>query len=209
MIFLLLAVLPIFVLLVLSEFFWRAKLIRGEAARKVLHIIIGSYVAVWPFFLTVQQIELISLALFIGVSIAHKFKIFHAILDIKRHTVGDLLYAIGIAVTAFVAKSPWIFAIAILHMSVADGLAGLIGSKFGKKNRYFVFKQAKSIVGTSVFMVTSIALMSLIPIYQNINIGYLIILLPVTAAFVENLTVFGTDNVAVPLLIAVVLNATI
>ncbi len=207
MIFLLTAVLPIFLLLVLSEVLWRAKILRGENARKLLHIIIGSYVAVWPFFLSGRQIEGLSLAMFVGVAISHKFKIFHAILDVKRKTLGDLLYAVGIGITAFLFKSPWIFAIAILHLSIGDGLAGLVGVRHGKNNKYLVWGQDKSLAGTIVFAVCSLAILSLAPIYQHVSIGSLLVLLPVTAALVENVSIYGTDNVTIPLLITLALNS--
>lgn len=208
MFYLFVAVAPIAVLLVLSEVLWRAKILRGEAARKLLHIIIGSYVASWPFFLTKGQIELVSLALFVGVSISHRFKIFHAIIDIKRKSVGDLLYALGIGLTAFLAGSPWIFAAAIMHMSIGDGLAGLIGTSFGKKSRYKVLGQDKSIVGSTVFLVCSVAILYVIvPTHLHVQLGYLIAVLPLAATLAENIGVLGVDNVLVPVLITLSLNA--
>lgn len=207
MIFTLIAVAPLFVLLVLSELLWRAKILRGEPARKSLHIIIGSYVAAWPFFLTAQHIEVLSLALFVGVAVSHKLKIFHAILDVRRRSWGDLFYAIGIGLTALISQSPWVFAAAILHMSLGDGLAGLVGSKWGKKTKYKVLGQAKSLAGSGAFMLTSIVILAIIvPGPMHLSLGLLAILLPLMATLAENLGAHGSDNILVPAVVALTLN---
>lgn len=207
MIFLAVAVVPIFLLLVLSEILWRAKLLRGEAARKLLHIIIGSYVATWPFFISFAEIEKLSVALFVVVTLSHYLHIFHAIIDVKRRSLGDLLYAIGIGVTAILVRNPWIFAVAILHLSISDGLAGLVGNKYGKGNTYKVLGKTKSLVGSGVFALSSLLiLLAIVPAHLHITLGPLLILLPLTAVLVENIGVFGTDNVLVPLLFVLALN---
>lgn len=202
MISLLLGIGPIFILLVLSELLWRAKILRGEFARKVLHILIGSYVAYWPFFMSFQLIQLISLAFIVVVVISHKFHIFHAINDVKRKTWGDILYGAGIGLTASFTNSPWIFAVAVLHMSVADGFAGLIGSKFGKNNQYTVFGYKKSVVGTMTFILLSyVILILLAPSHPFETSALMVVFLPYFAAIIENVGLRGADNIFIPLLI--------
>lgn len=205
-----LAIFPIFLMLVLSELLWRKKILRGEAARKLLHIVIGSYIAFWPFFISFTTIQLISLALLFFVISSHKFRIFHAIIDVKRMTYGDVLYAVGIGITALLTKNPWIFAITILHLSVCDGLAGLAGTRYGKSTNFYFAGQAKSMVGTLVFALSSyIILFLLVTPYLGVTIGPLLVLLPLAAALIESVGVFGTDNILVPLLMVLVLNTVV
>ena len=205
MIDLILAIGPIFILLVVSEFLWRTKKLRGEAARKFLHILIGSYVAFWPFFMAMWTIQLISLALLVVVYISHRYHIFHAINGVKRHTWGDVLYALGIGLTATVTKNPWIFTIAILHMSLADGLAGLVGSQWGKRNSYKVLGFSRSLIGTGTFIVVSYAILVATIPHQPLGMSVaLMAALPFMAAAVENLGILGIDNVLVPLLVVAV-----
>lgn len=193
---------PIFVLLLISEVLWRRKILRGESARKTLHIIIGSYVALWPRFLSFQQIQIISVALLAVVLLSHRLHLFHAINDVRRKTWGDSLYAVGIGLTATLTSSPWIFAVAVLHMSVADGFAGLLGSRYGKQNQYKVFGNTKSIIGTVTFIVLSFVILALFSRSCPTQTAPLVIaLLPFMAALVENIGVRGTDNVMIPLLI--------
>lgn len=205
-----LAIGPVALLLVLSEVLWRTHLLRGESARKMLHIIVGSYVAYWLYFLSFREIQLLSLAMLVGVTLSHKFHIFHAITDVKRMTWGDIFYAIGLGVTAVVAKQPWVFAIAVLHMCIADGLAGLIGAEFGKKTRYKVLGSTKSLVGTFTFIVVSFLLFAIFNHYHPSEIIWPVMLsMPFLLALVENVGVYGTDNVLVPLIVAIIANSLI
>jgi len=59
---LILTVLAVFGLLLVGETWWRHQAVHGEFSRKFIHITVGSFVAVWPFFLTWSQIELLSLS---------------------------------------------------------------------------------------------------------------------------------------------------
>ena len=86
MIKIILALGPILLMLVVSEYFWRKKLVRGESSRKLLHIIIGAYVATWPAFLSFSTIQNISAAFLVVVLLSQRFNIFKAINDVKRQT---------------------------------------------------------------------------------------------------------------------------
>lgn len=197
-----LAVVPVGFLLLVSEYLWRAKLLRGEAARKLLHIVIGSYVACWLYFLTFQEIQLLSVAMLVGISISHRYKIFHAISEVKRKTWGDIFYAVGLGVTAVMAKQPWLFALAVLHMSVADGLAGLVGTYYGKSNQYKVLGATKSIAGTLAFVATSFALLLMFNHNHPSEITLPLLLgTPWLLAAAENLGLRGSDNLTIPVLV--------
>ncbi|RTK94581.1 hypothetical protein EKI60_03105 [Candidatus Saccharibacteria bacterium] len=195
----LVAIGPLFLLLVVSELLWRKRLLRGEPARKSLHIIIGSYVASWPYFLSLNTIQLLSLAMLVGVLLSHKFRIFHAINDVKRHTWGDIFYALGVFIAATFATQPWIFALAVLHMSVADGMAGLVGSQLGSKSRYKVFGYNKSVAGTGSFVLASAVMLGIFALVRPGDIPLLLCLVaPFASAGLENIGMRGTDNVLVP-----------
>lgn len=199
-----LAVLPVFVLLVLTEILWRRNSLRGESARKFIHIVVGSYVAFWPFFISFQAIQLISAAFLIVVGISLRFSIFKAIHGVARKTWGEALFAVGIGLIAVLTNEPWIFAACILHMSVADGFAALAGKQWGKGNRYHVGNHEKSIVGTSVFwfcslIITGLAIANIPDLQADMSI-YLL-WLPFATSLTENIGIGGTDNVLVPLLV--------
>ncbi|GIW60777.1 MAG: hypothetical protein KatS3mg087_1843 [Patescibacteria group bacterium] len=198
------AIVPVFLLLVFTEYLWRANKLRGESARKLVHIIVGSYVAFWPFIISFEAIQAISAAFLLVVAVSLRFDIFKSIHGVARQTWGEVLFAIGIGLIAVLTDEPWVFAACILHMSVADGFAALAGIKWGKSNCYKVIGHTKSVLGTAVFWLCSIFITGtaiiMIP-SLGAEHAYIIIWLPLLTAAAENIGIGGTDNVIVPVIV--------
>lgn len=203
----------IFVLLVATEFAWRKKYLRPELARKIIHVIAGSVIAAWPFFMSWQTIQLLSLALLTVVVISHRFRIFGSIHSVKRSTKGEILYPIGIGLCAAFEPSPWIFTAAILHLAIADGLAAILGTtKWGMRTRYSLGVQTKSLVGTGAFFVTSLLIISICYVLlDTAGLGGIsavsLLVIAGSATLVENISWYGMDNVSVPLVVLFMLSA--
>ncbi len=201
-------------ILVVSEALWRAKVLRGEAGRKGVHMLIGSFVAFWPYIMSFEWILAVSGAFLTVVILSHHFKIFHAIHDVRRRTWGEYLFAVGIGLAALMCLQfdlpRWFFATAVLHLSIADASAALAGKRYGHTNGYKVFGQQKSIIGSLAFWTLSTAMIVTLVQLPEINYGTnaltLILVLPIIATVVENITVFGVDNVAVPMTVLVMLS---
>lgn len=201
-----LVVFATFCILILAEYLSRAKRIHAELTRKLVHVAVGSFVAFWPFFLTWRTIQLLSLAFFIVVCLSIKFNIFRSIHAVQRNVMGELLFAIVIGVLATICTNDWVFMIAMLHLSLADGLAAVIGIGWGENNSYKVFGKAKSIAGTLTFVVVSFVILGIYYAYGGGTTSITTIFwLPLLAAASENLSVHGTDNLVTPLLVAVIL----
>jgi dolichol kinase len=201
-------VLITFGILVFSEWLARAKQIHAELTRKLVHIAVGTFVAFWPFFLTWRQIQLLSLAFFIVVCISIKLNIFSSIHAVKRNMMGELLFAVIIGVLALISTSEWVFMAAMLHLSLADGLAAVVGLGWGDNNSYKVLGRAKSIAGSVAFLATSFCILAAYGIFADSSTSFFTLLwLPFVATAAENIAAQGTDNLVMPLLIAVVLTA--
>ncbi len=203
------AVLPILVLLIFTETLWRSNRLRGESARKLIHIIVGSYVAFWPFYISFEAIQLISALFLIVVGVSLRFKIFNSIHGVARKTWGEVLFAVCIGLLAVLTTNPWVFAACILHMSVADGFAALAGKRWGKNNRYHIGSHEKSVVGTAVFwlcslLITGLAVFNIVDLQAHTFLY--ISLLPLATSFSENFGVGGTDNILVPVLVFLALS---
>ena len=204
-----LAVLPVFILLIFTESLWRSNKLRGESARKFIHILVGSYVAFWPFYISFDTIQLISALFLIAVGISLKFKIFKSIHGVARKTWGEVLFAVCIGLLAVLTDNPWVFMACILHMSVADGFAALAGKRWGKGNRYHISRHEKSVIGTTIFWLCSLLITGLAVInidYLQAHTLMLIGLLPIATSFTENFGVGGTDNILVPVLVFLALS---
>jgi dolichol kinase len=121
-------------------------------------------------------------------------------------------YAITWTILAYIFfDNMIIIAIGILAMSYGDGIASLIGSKYGKKI-YNISGDKKSIMGSiAMFIFTFIMIIIAILIYINIFSYDIIItyelilylfLISIIAAILEGITPKGLDNITVPLLVS-------
>lgn len=204
------ASLVVLLFLLIAEEMREKRKIAGESARKFVHITVGVFVASWPFYLSYFTIQVLCVAFLAAVMISRHFNVFPAIHNIYRKSWGEVLFPVGIALTAFLAYSPWIFAAAILHLGLADGLAAVVGEGYKKARAYTVFGQKKSVAGTLVFWVTSMAITAWLTWASPLELGHLalplIIGLPFVASLVENISPNGTDNVFVPVVVCAILN---
>ncbi len=104
---------------------------------------------------------------------------------------------------ALITHNKWIYLTALLQMILADGMAAIVGTSFGKSTRYRVLHDAKSVVGTLTFFAISSMLLVLYSAYSGTTLGVGFILgLAAAASLVENVGVRGLDNLLVPILIA-------
>jgi phytol kinase len=192
-------------LLVISEAWWRRTRVHGEISRKFIHITVGSFVAFWPFFLSWGQIELLSAVFLVAISLSKYLNIFKAIHSVQRPTGGEIFFALAVGTIALITHDKWVYMTALLQMSLADGLAAVIGVRYGQRHRYLVFGQAKSIAGTTAFAVISFATLLAYNHYSSgPELGLpLMLSLTLAASLIENLAVMGLDNLFVPLLVAV------
>ena len=203
-----LAVLVVFLILVFAEYLSRFKGVHSELTRKIVHILVGAYVAFWPFFLSWRSIQMLSLAFLVVVLVSIKLEIFGSLHAVKRSVMGEVLFAVIIGLLAFIVDDKWIFAAAMLHLSLADGFAAIAGLAWGEGSSYRIMGRTKSVVGSLTFFFTSLSIMIFYAIFSgNEHSAVSIIWLPVMATIAENLAGEGTDNIAVPMLVALVLSS--
>lgn len=197
-----------FCILVGAEYLSRSKQIHAELTRKLVHVAVGTFVAFWPFFLSWREIQFLSLAFFVVVSLSIKFNIFSSIHAVKRSITGELLFAVVIGLLALIVTDKWVFMAAMLHLSLADGLAAIVGLGWGQGNSYKVMGRVKSIAGSLAFLVTSIFILGVYAIFSASGTSFATYLwLPIVAVGTENLAIQGTDNLVMPLVIALVLTS--
>lgn len=197
-------------ILLCEEITWRKKWLTGEYQRKLSHIMLGLFAATWPWFLSWNQIKLFGLLALAFTLLNTNTKYFHYLGLVKRTTYGDIFYALAIAILPLLTTNKVFFAIAILHVAIADAMAAIIGTAFGMRYAYKILDQTKTILGTMTFWICSLLILgALLPFawesadYRSYTV--LLISLPPTMALLENLAVFGFDNLAVPLAVVLIL----
>jgi len=204
---LILSVLAVFALLIISEWWWRKNRKQEELTRKFIHITVGSFVAFWPYFLTLNQIKILSIAFIVVVLISKYFNLFQAIHSVQRPTNGELWFAAAVAILAFTIENPHIFTAALLIMAIADGFAAIFGLRYGKSNSYMVFNMKNSYIGSATFLLVAYSI--LLVYWSTTSQPYPAIhLLPVAviAMVLENFGYKGLDNLIVPLFVAFTLS---
>lgn len=193
----------VFLILILAEYLSRYRGVHSELTRKLVHVLVGVFVAFWPFFLSWRQIQLLSLAFLLVVIISVKLNIFGSIHAVKRNFMGEILFAMIIGILAFISTDEWIFMAAMLHLSLADGLAAVMGLAFGDNNKYKVLGETRSLAGSLTFFFCSVLIMLFYTIAGDQSYsGLTLVWLPVMATIAENFAIKGTDNLIIPLLVA-------
>jgi phytol kinase len=196
--------LPVGIILVLSEYLRRKNIIEGEYSRKLVHVVAGAYICYWPWLASMNEIALTAVALIVSITVSHSIGIFHAIHDVRKRSLGDLLYPVSILLCALLTDSPRVFAASLAYMMLADGLAAVIGTKYGQASHYSVMGNQKSKQGTVAYLLIASAIslgflyVSRIDIFSNFGFMTLVSLPLVTAAL-EHISPAGTDNLTIPL----------
>lgn len=177
----------------------------AEVIRKVVHIGTGNVIlfAWWlhiPAFVGVGASILASIVTFLS----YRFPILPGINSVGRKSLGTFFYAvsIGILVAWFWAiNRPQYAALGILVMAWGDGLAALVGQKFGK-HPYKIWDNNKSWEGSGTMALVSFIVSSLIflSVQGNIWQTWIVsIIVALVATTLEAFSVYGIDNLTVPL----------
>jgi phytol kinase len=180
-------------------------------SRKFLHIMTGNIAFILPLFETGWVMAFIAAGPFILFTFL--MSPYSPITSMRGktseagHGLGLVYYAITWTVLAYVFfDHREIIAMGILAMSYGDGLASLIGIKYGTR-KYRVFKDTKSYVGSIAMFVVTFLLLVIALLFYSVSVtprvlAYLLCMSGV-ATVVEGVTPLGLDNLSVPFVVAV------
>lgn len=197
--------LGVLAILLTAEVLWRQKILIGENERKFVHIFVGTFAAFWPWIISWQAIQLIGIAM-LAATLLNRHRItFNYSAGLRKDGYGDILLAAAIVLCASLTREPLFYTLAILHLSLADGFAAVVGVNFGKYWRYKIFRQAKTVLGTMTFWFVSLCILSVGTLFAYDLVSFqhyllLILFLPPLLALVENISIRGFDNIMVPMI---------
>ena len=175
-----------------------------ELTRKIVHIGSGNVIllAWWLHISTIVIVAAAAIASIIAL-ISYFIPILPSINSVGRQSLGTLFYALSIGILAswFWQDRPQYTAIGILVMAWGDGMAAIIGQRFGKHS-YQVFNITKSWEGSlamaiATFVVTGTILWAVEGI--NWQIGLISLITALVATSLEAFSKLGIDNFTVPL----------
>ena len=177
-----------------------------EGSRKFLHIMTGNIAFLLPVFVTKEVMAFLAAGPFILFTFLMSpytpIKKIRGKTSAAGHGMGLVYYSITWTILAYLFfDNMVVIAIGILSMSYGDGLASVIGIKFGKK-KYKVLGDEKSYVGSFAMFIFTFITMVIALFYYNITLTFYVILvllfIAVIASVVEGLTPKGLDNLTVP-----------
>ncbi len=191
--------------MLLAETLHRRLSTSSELARKIVHIGSGNVILV-AWWLQIPAWVGISASLIASMIalLSYYIPILPGINSVGRKSFGTFFYAIsiGVLISWFWPLQQFQYAaIGILVMTWGDGLAGVIGQKFGK-HPYEVWGMKKSWEGSVTMTLVSYVVSSLILLGVQGNV-WQTWLVPVAIALVatglEAFSKLGIDNLTVPL----------
>lgn len=181
-------------------------------SRKILHIMTGNIAFILPIFQTREMMAFLAAGPFILftflMSPYSPVKSVRGKTSEAGHGLGLVYYAIAWAVLAYIFfDTKEVIAIGILAMSYGDGLASIIGIKFGKK-KYQIFEDVKSYIGSyAMFIFTFIMMIIALLFYGKLSLNYetlfLLLCIAGISTIAEGMTPKGLDNLSVPFVAAI------
>ena len=193
-------------IILLTEQLWRRRRLHGEAARKFVHIIIGSFVAAWPLYVSYEVIQITLGLTLLGVLGVRLLNITPSLFDVDRSSFGVWLAPLVMLLVALLEPSRTVFSVVVLHVALADGFAAVVGSRFGR--RRFAW-QKKTALGTLTFFAVSILIMVIALLFQPVIdvelVMLYLVIVPLTTSFLEYISPYGLDNLTVPLAVFLLL----
>ncbi|QVK16869.1 hypothetical protein KHQ81_08090 [Mycoplasmatota bacterium] len=128
---------------------------------------------------------------------------YHLVSGIERDDkkeLGTLYYPISLVVLVLFTfgyiNKPYIGAIGVMIMGYGDGIATIIGYKFGKKK---LFKNKTYLGSMTMFIISFLTTFILLWIFNPLHLFIYSFIIAITATIAEGLSCKGLDNLTVPL----------
>jgi phytol kinase len=201
------ATVPVYVgaIVLTAELLHRYTDTNPEQVRKIVHIGTGNVILL-AWLLELPAWVGMTSAILAGMItlISYQLPILPGVNSVGRKSLGTFFYAVSIGVVTAVfwpLDLPYYGVIGILIMAWGDGLAAIIGQKFGK-HPYTIFGNTKSWEGTFTMLLVSYGVVSIVlfsvqgNIWQTWVVG---IPVAIVATAIESIAQWGLDNLTVPL----------
>lgn len=191
----------LFLILLTAMFLTKHHKLNDEESRKFIHILASNWWFIAMFYFESVLIATIIPLVFILINyFSYKYNLIKAIEREVNNHPGSIYYSISLFILVLVTfgllENPVIGAIGIMIMGYADGLAALIGKRFGKKKIYHY----KTVIGTlTMFIVSFIVSLSFLLIYHPRQFLINSLILSLIATILELFSLDGIDNLTVPL----------
>ncbi|MBT9311818.1 diacylglycerol/polyprenol kinase family protein [Leptothoe kymatousa] len=177
----------------------------SEITRKIVHIGAGHVILLAWWFMLPAWIGVAASVIFGAVAlISYRWPILPGINSVGRRSWGTFFYAISIGVLmgwCWPQGYPYFGVVGILIMCWGDGLAALVGQRWGTHG-YEIWSESKSIEGSLTMALTSaIVVLVVLGTIQGLSLQLLLVAIGVAiaATILEAVSKYGVDNLTVPI----------
>jgi len=179
---------------------------RREWSRKLVHIGAGAVVLIAWWAGIARPLALVASGVVTVIAaLNHRYRLLPAVEDVDRRSYGTIAY--GASFTLLFAlwwpARPDAVAAGVLVMACGDGLAGLVGSAVASPS-WQVLGERRSLAGTATMAAAALvvlAALAALPASQPPPVAALA-LIALAATAIEQMPLFGIDNLSVPLAVA-------
>jgi phytol kinase len=193
------------IVLLVAEGLYRFAHADSEIARKVVHIGAGNVILLAWWLNIPAWVGIAAAIVASGVTLTSYFvPILSSINEIGRKSLGTFFYAVSVGILMawfWTIHQPRFAVLGILTMTWGDGLAGLVGQRWGQ-HRYQLWGMRKSWEGSMTMVLISFIVSSMIllaTIGNSWQIWVIAATVAVCAAGLEAFSKLGIDNLTVPI----------
>ncbi len=201
------ALVPLYVGIIVftAELSHRQGWLPPELTRKIVHIGTGNVILL-AWLLRLPTWVGITAAVLAGIAalISYQLPILPGVNSVGRKSLGTFFYAVSIGLLTAIfwpIQHPAYAVIGILIMAWGDGLAAIVGQKFGT-HPYQIWGNQKSVEGTTTLVLVSYVITTGILLFVSGNcVGTWLVGVPVAIAaiFLESISQWGIDNLTLPI----------
>lgn len=176
-----------------------------EVIRKIVHVGTGNVILL-AWWLDIPAIVGISASVIASIVtlLSYRFPILPGINSVGRQSLGTFFYSVSIGILIawfWNIQQPQYAVLGVLVMTWGDGLAALLGKRFGK-HQYEVFGGHKSLEGSATMAAVTFTVSFLILLSVNGNFWQatlVSLMVAVVTTGLETFSLLGIDNLTVPL----------
>jgi phytol kinase len=181
----------------------------GELQRKILHVGLGSTALTFPWIFDenwqVFAVCLISTLVLVSIRNIPKLRntLGKSIYDVDRSSLGELLFALSIALVFYLSdRNMVLYILPLAILTISDTVAALVGRHYGK-SKFEVSGGVKSWEGTIAFAMITFAIFWVI-LYSLTEISWLSLTMisltfAIVGAMIEAVSWHGLDNLFIPI----------
>jgi len=175
-----------------------------EAPRKIVHIGVGNVILIaWWLKIPLSIILQASIASCLVCLISYFIPIIYSLSGVGRKSLGSFFYSLSIGVLSWIfwRDYPYFAVLGVLIMTWGDGLAAIIGKRFGK-HKFKALGMNKSLEGSLTMLLVSFGMTLLILTVvfgSSWQIWLISLVVGVFSSILELVSRVGIDNLLVPL----------